>query len=117
MKTIFRNINELKKEFEFWVGESAMDNFAMIDIANSTDLWFHLGGGESSCHVICRMPLDLPSKKALRQIITQGAIVCKQYSRRKSDKNVPIIYTKIENLEKTNVAGCVLTKNIKTILI
>ena len=117
MKTIFRHVNELNIKFEFWVGESATDNFAIIDIADATDLWFHLGGSESSCHVICRMPVNLPSKKALRQIVTQGAVLCKKYSRRKSDKNVPIIYTKIENVEKTEVVGCVLTKNIKTILI
>ena len=115
MKTVFRRIESLKAEVEYWIGESAQDNFNIIDEADANDLWFHLGDGESSCHVIARMPEDAPDKKGLRQIVIQGASLCKENSRRKSAKNVTIIYTRIENIEKTKVVGSVLSRNAKTL--
>lgn len=117
MKTEFRRIEALKTDVEYWIGESAQDNFNIIDEANVTDLWFHLGEGESSCHVIARIPPDMPNKKAIRQIVTQGALLCKENSRRKSAKNVAVIYTKVENIEKTQVVGSVLTRNVKTVYV
>jgi hypothetical protein len=53
----------------------------------------------------------------LRYIITAGALLCKNNTNKlKSMKNVNIIYTKITNVVKTNVPGCVITKDTKTIV-
>jgi hypothetical protein len=63
------------------------------------------------------LDFDDLDKKQKQQIIKQGALLCKQYSRMKSMKNVEIIYTKIENVEKTNIVGTVSTFKNKTILV
>lgn len=116
MKVSAQYINSLKMEIEYWIGENAKDNFSIIDAADNNDLWFHVDG-QSSCHIIARMPDEKIDKKQLRQIITQGALLCKQNSKYVSINNLPIIYTKVENLEKTDKIGAVLTKETKTIVI
>jgi hypothetical protein len=43
--------------------------------------------------------------------------LCKNNTNKlKQLKNVEIIYTKLENVTKTNTPGCVLTQNTKTIV-
>ena len=80
-------------------------------------MWF-LIQGESSCHVIASIPVDKKlDKKQLRQIVTQGAVLCKSKSRYKSNKNVSIIYTKVENVTKCYPIGTVIAENTKTIVI
>ena len=60
---------------------------------------------------------DLNNKQKL-QIIKQGALICKRYSNKyKSQKNVEVIYTNIENVCKTNVIGTVLTCKTKSIIV
>jgi hypothetical protein len=63
------------------------------------------------------LSFDELDKKQKQQIIKQGALLCKQYSRMKSMKNVEIIYTKIEHVEKLDVIGSVLTCQEKTIFV
>jgi hypothetical protein len=60
---------------------------------------------------------DELDKKQKQQVIKQGALLCKQYSRLKSMKNVEIIYTKIENVVKTDIVGSVSTYKSNTILV
>jgi len=44
-------------------------------------------------------------------------ILCKSNTNKiKSIKNIEIIYTFIKNVTKTDVLGCVVTKNTKTII-
>ena len=131
-RTVTRFIPALKVNVVYKIGSSAKNNFELIDQADKNDIWFHLHN-ESSCHVIaCLKNIqyttrddELPNcydinfddleKKEKQQIIKQGALICKQYSKLKSDKNVPIIYAKIEDVQKTDVAGSVLTYKSKTI--
>ena len=110
-------IPSLQNKITYTIGKNAKNNFEIIEEANKQDLWFHIEG-ESSCHVIASIPLDIKlDKKQLRQIITQGAVLCKSKSRYKSNKNVSIIYTKVENITKSEPVGTVITENIKTIII
>ena len=133
-RTVTRFIPALKINLVYKVGSSAKNNFELIDQADPNDLWFHLHN-ESSCHVIaCFKNIqyttrddELPNfydinfddleKKEKQQIIKQGALLCKQYSKLKSAKNVPIIYTKIEDVQKTDVVGSVLTSKGKIIVV
>jgi predicted ribosome quality control (RQC) complex YloA/Tae2 family protein len=133
-RTVTRIIPSLKINLVYKIGSNAKNNFELIDESDPNDMWFHLHN-ESSCHVIaCLKNIqyttrddELPNfydinfddldKKEKHQIITQGALLCKQYSKLKSAKNVPIIYTKIEDVQKTNVVGSVLTKNTKTVVV
>lgn len=132
-RTVTRFIPSLKINLVYKVGSSAKNNFEIIDEADPNDLWFHLQN-EPSCHVVTcfknkytdrddELPncydinFDYLEKKEKQQIIKQGALICKQYSKLKSAKNVPIIYTKIEDVQKTDVLGSVLTTKGKIIVV
>jgi predicted ribosome quality control (RQC) complex YloA/Tae2 family protein len=114
MKTEIVFINALKREVTFYIGKNQNENFEVIDKGNEDDLWFH-AADVSSCHVVCQLPPDI-DKKMLRYIITTGAVLCKNNTTKlKTMKNVNIIYTKISNVVKTDVPGCVVTKDTKVV--
>ena len=115
MKVEIMFIKELKREITYYIGKNKDENFRVIDKGTPDDLWFH-ASDISSCHVVCEIP-DNINKKELKYIITQGALLCKNNTNKlKAMKNVPILYTKICNVIKTVVPGCVLTNNTKTIV-
>jgi predicted ribosome quality control (RQC) complex YloA/Tae2 family protein len=109
-------IKSLKREITFYIGKNQNENFEVIDKGKTDDLWFH-AKDISSCHVVCEVPTDI-DKKDMRYIITVGALLCKSNTNKlKGLKNVNIVYTQIKNVTKTDVDGCVLTQNIKTIVL
>ena len=133
-RIITRFIPSLKLNIVYKVGKDAENNHQIINESNKDDLWFHVNN-TSSCHVIAclknitfnRYDDELPNyydidfdslnKKEQQQIIKQGAILCKQYSRLKKQKNVEIIYTKIADVFKIEPVGSVITYKVKTIII
>ena len=115
MKTISRYISALGDDIEYILGQHASDNFEIIDNSNEDDIWFHINN-EPSGHVIAIMPDNITfSKKQLRQIITQGALVCKENSKYKSQRNLEVVYAYVKNIEKTNIPGKVVITNSKII--
>ena len=115
MKTISRHIGALNSDIDYHLGRDAEDNFIIIDDANENDIWFHIEGSPS-CHVIANIPEDMKfTKKQLRQIITQGALVCKENSKYKSHKNLDVVYTYVKNVSKTDITGRVSIVNSKII--
>ena len=116
MKVQTRYIPSLKKEVQFTIGQDAEDNFTIIDNSEPNDIWFHLAD-ESSAHVIAKIPDIKLDKKQKRQIITQGAVICKENSKSKSKKGVSIIYAEIQNVSKSTPIGTVIVNNKKTIVI
>jgi predicted ribosome quality control (RQC) complex YloA/Tae2 family protein len=109
-------IQGLDREITFIIGKNKSENFAVIDMASENDLWFH-ANDISSCHVVCLLSDTYIDKKDLRYIIKTGALLCKNNTNKlKSMKNVEIIYTQIKNITKTDVEGCVLTQNAKSII-
>ena len=133
-RVVTRFIPSLKINVVYKIGKDAQNNFELIDAADNNELWFHLKG-VSSCHVIAclkniqyttrddELPnfydinFDTLEKKEKQQIITQGALLCKQYSKLKSAKNVDIVYAKIEDVHKTDVPGSVFTYKSKVIVV
>lgn len=112
MKTESIFIPTLKREIVFHIGKNQNENFEVIDKGQENDLWFH-SKNDSSCHVVCNLPDDF-DKRYLRYVIKIGAMLCKNNTNKlKGLKNVEIIYTKIKNIIKTDVPGCVLTNNTK----
>lgn len=115
MKTIV--LQSSQREITYLVGTCAQDNFDAIDISDPQDIWFHVKD-MSSCHVIAKIPAsDKPDKKTMRLIIKQGALLCKHESRYACLKNLPIIYTKVVNVQKTNIIGSVIADPVSTIII
>lgn len=95
------------------VGQSAQENHDMVDAAAPTDLWFHVTG-RPSCHVIAHVPeevLNMPSKArraALRKITTQGAVLCKRFSKYVSEKRLSMDVARVSDVEKSSVPGSVV---------
>jgi len=116
MKTEIILIQGLKREVTFYIGKTQSENFEVIDKGSPDDLWFH-AKDVSSCHVVCEVPENL-NKKELAYIIKTGALLCKNNTNKlKGLKNVEIIYTKIENVYKTETVGSVISYKTKTIII
>lgn len=115
MKQIF--IPSLNQEISYSVGKNEKDNFNIIDNSHEKDIWFHLDN-TSSCHVVAHVSnFEKLDKKQLRQIVTQGAVLCKSNSKSKSEKNIVVNYTFIKNITKTDTPGAIITSNIKSIKI
>jgi predicted ribosome quality control (RQC) complex YloA/Tae2 family protein len=104
-------------EITYHIGVSAQDNFDLIDASSPQDIWFHVQD-LPSCHVVVVMPENEKlDKNKMRALVKQGAVICKKHSKYASHKNLPIIYTKIEDVQKTNIPGSVAATNTKTIII
>jgi predicted ribosome quality control (RQC) complex YloA/Tae2 family protein len=110
MKRVTKTIHGLSSPVVYFVGENAEDNEDIIDNAGADDLWFH-GQGFSSCHVIAEIENLSLDKKQKRQIITQGALLCKQNCKYSYMSDLAIIYTEVKNVQKTNIKGTVMTKD------
>ena len=113
-KTIF--VRSVRREIVYLVGKTQYENFDIIDASGENDVWFHIEGFPSG-HVIARIDDLTIDKKQKRDIVTQGAVLCKQYSKYKSDKNVKIVYTMIKNIQKTEVIGQVRISNPSYVVI
>ena len=100
-------IASINRSVAYHVGQNAADNFIVIDSAESPDdIWFH-ADAESSSHVLCIVPTGIEvCKKTRRQLITQGALLCKRTTEKlKRVPKVNIVYSNIQYIHKTNVAG------------
>ena len=120
IETIF--FKNIQKSFTFRISENEEEPFKMLDNSEPKDLWFH-AKIESSCHVIVSLDKDSDidlSKKEKTTIIKRGAFLCKTHTnklRLLPAKTIPFLYCKIENIKRTQKAGCVITENTKTIMI
>jgi len=117
MKLLSVYIDAVKQEVDFMIGSNAQENFDIIDASDPYDVWFHVEGLPSE-HVVANLPPDIPiDKKQMAKIVKQGAVLCKQFSKYASQKKLPIVYTQIQYLEKTEKVGCVINKNPKVVVI
>ena len=117
MKTEDIIIHTINENVTFIVGKNAQDNTSIILNATPDDIWFHVNN-KSSCHVIALLSdlnIKIP-RKNMKYIVKQGALLCKQHSY-PSEKNLDIIYTKVKNIETTDIPGQVHTKECSNISI
>ncbi len=118
MRTITKYIDSIRGNIEFRVGQNAQDNFDLIDDSSPDNLWFHIRG-HASCHVVAAIQKGTEGvrydKKQLRHIATQGAVICKQHSKYKSESNVQVMYTQIQHVFKTSIVGMVNVNTYRTI--
>lgn len=94
------------------IGQDKYDNFNLIDISESTDIWFHVTD-QPSCHVILKTELKI--NKIPKQVIKKCAYLCKINSKAKKLKTCSVTYTSIDNITKTDIIGQVITKNCKIV--
>jgi predicted ribosome quality control (RQC) complex YloA/Tae2 family protein len=99
----------------YYIGKSAQENIDIIDAAEPHHLWFHVEGHPSG-HVIAAIP-DSVKRRDLRYVIKQGAVLCKQHSKFASSKNLDIVYTRVDQIQKTDTLGSVIISGEKTVSI
>ena len=140
MRTVTRYIPSIGETILFKIGRNEKNNIEIIEESHPEDIWFHVSK-KSSCHVIAVMNLEhynnvcngvtdpeksylrynfIPeqlTKKQFMHIVKQGAVLCKEYSKCNSEKNVEIIYTNVENVTPTNIVGSVTACKTKNIVI
>ena len=117
MRKITKYIDSLNRYIEFQVGQNAKENFELIDISSPNDLWFHINQ-QASCHVVATLPQDdTLDKRTLKKIAIQGAVICKQCSRHKSESAISVMYTLIKNVKKGGNMGSVFVDEYKTLII
>ena len=117
MRKITKYIESIKGHIEFRVGQNAKENFDLIDISGPNDLWFHINQ-QASSHVVATIPQDETlDKRILKKIAVQGAVICKQFSRHKSETAICVMYTPIKNVKKGGNIGTVFVDEYKTLII
>jgi predicted ribosome quality control (RQC) complex YloA/Tae2 family protein len=107
-----------KTEIQFNIGQNKEENSLIISQSASNDYWFHLQN-DSSCHVIAHIPVEIKmTRKERGYIIRKGAELCKLNSKMKNEKNVSIIFTKMQNVVQTDKVGQVeITENPSIIIV
>ena len=116
MKHISKYIGSIKTDIEFRIGSNAHENFDLIDDSHPNDLWFHVNQSPS-CHVVAKIRDNIYDKKQQHKIAIQGAILCKQFSKCKSERSVSIMVAPIHCITKTKKIGCVTVDAYSTIVI
>lgn len=114
---------EYPDDFFIVIGEKDQENWLILDRAkdivsndsNMMAIWFHLGQGMPSSHVI----LIAPKNTETPTMIETAAMACKKHSKAKKASNVPVIYCPVQEVVKNQKgkAGSVLTtgKSMKII--
>lgn len=116
MKTENIFVQGLNRVITFYIGKNQDENFDVIDKGLPDDIWFH-SKNTSSSHVVASVPENITNKE-LHYIIKAGAVLCKNNTNKcKSSRNIEFIYTKIKNIQKTNIPGRVTINNEKIIKI
>lgn len=101
------------KEYVFQIGKNAENNWNIIKIAESDDIWFHVND-YSSAHVILKNPDLLSIKDFPIHVLRYCAIKCKNKNNKlKHINNLSVCYTKINNIKLGTNVGSVIIGNDK----
>jgi predicted ribosome quality control (RQC) complex YloA/Tae2 family protein len=108
MKEYEYNSRHDDKIFQIRIGESAQENWDLIDKSFQNDIWFHVHN-QPSCHVV--LTVDDYKKTPHKSVLNYCATLCKEGSKVKTNKNITVIYTLIKNVKKSGNPGSVTTTN------
>jgi predicted ribosome quality control (RQC) complex YloA/Tae2 family protein len=95
------------------IGQNAQENTDMVSSASQHDMWFHVDNSPS-CHVILTC---IHSKSVPRQVLKRCAYMCKIHSKAKFEPLSQIIYTRVANVQVTEIPGRVVASDCKVIRI
>ena len=110
MKTELFNYNNTI--YTIIIGKNKNENWAIIDDASGTDLWFHISE-IPSCHVLLKN--DEKLRLVPRQVIKRCAYLCKINSAAKTVSNCDVVYATISNVKKTDIIGQVTVTQSKMV--
>lgn len=108
MKSYLVYDNNYEHDLEVIIGETAQENWNIINDSDQHHLWFHLNNLPSP-HVILKLPNN---KQPHKQTILYCGKLCKDNSNYNNAHNVNVIYTTIKNVSKGDKVGSVTTKNV-----
>jgi predicted ribosome quality control (RQC) complex YloA/Tae2 family protein len=86
------------------IGQSAKENWDLIDNSNKNYIWLHLDSFPS-CHIV------IEDENPSNELLLEGARLCKDNTKYRNLKNLKICYTNISNLIKGNEIGSVSYKS------
>jgi hypothetical protein len=105
-------------EIKYIIGESAQENWNILDNANKINndfIWFHLNSFPS-CFVIMYSNIENLRDNSLNDYLTYGANLCKQNTKYRNLNDLKICYTSLKKLIKTNKIGEVIVSGKKNII-
>ena len=108
------------------VGRTQMENDKLVrfykrgessDNTEKTTVWFHLGDGYSSGHGFATIltSVYIARGQAYTECLRRVAVLVKNFSRRKNESSVPVVYTLITNVGLTSTPGLVTLKDAKKV--
>ena len=105
-------------ECKFYVGQSAKENWELLDKAKSENqnyIWFHLNSFPSPYVIMWssidelikseNLSVDTSENLSEDKFLNFGAELCKKYSKYKNYKDLKIMYTTVKKLTKTETIG------------
>jgi predicted ribosome quality control (RQC) complex YloA/Tae2 family protein len=95
---------EIFEETNIKIGQSAQENWNLIDFSNQNYIWMHLNSFPS-CHVV------IENEDPSNELLVEGARLCKDNTKYKNMKDIKICYTTISNLIKGKEIGSVSYKS------
>ncbi len=95
---------EIFEETIIKVGQSAQENWDLIDNSNQNYIWLHLNSFPS-CHIV------IEDENPTTELLLEGARLCKDNTKYRNLKNLKICYTTISNLIKGKEIGSVSYKS------
>jgi predicted ribosome quality control (RQC) complex YloA/Tae2 family protein len=103
-------------EYTIYIGQNKTENWQLIDVAEKTDIWFHVEGAPS-CHVILVNLNGVKLRDVPRQVIKRCAYLCKINSSAliKSMAKCVVNYTPISEIVKTDIVGQVSVSKYKSV--
>ena len=110
MKTELFNYNNTI--YTIIIGKNKNENWAIIDDASGSDLWFHISE-MPSCHVLLKN--DEKLRLVPRQVIKRCAYLCKINSAAKTVSKCDVVYATISNIKKTDIVGQVTVTQSKMV--
>lgn len=93
------------------IGQNAQENTEMVLGASQHDIWFHVENSPS-CHVTLTC---MNNKSVPRQVLKRCAYLCKINSKAKYEPLSQIIYTRVSNVQVTEIPGRVVAGECKVI--
>jgi len=105
-------------EIKYIIGESAQENWNILDNANKINndfIWFHLNSFPS-CFVIMYSNIENLRDNSLNEYLTYGANLCKQNTKYRNLNDLKICCTSLKKLKKTNKIGEVIISGKKNII-
>tara|TARA_B100001250_G_scaffold374437_1_gene361269 strand:+ start:426 stop:755 length:330 start_codon:yes stop_codon:yes gene_type:complete len=102
-------IVELDSSLNVYVGQTAAENWLLIDkYKNDNYLWFHLSSFPS-CHVFVEN-IDISNTD-----IIKIANICKENTKYRAAKNIKVDYTAMNNIKKGGDVGSVIFKSSRKV--